>query len=111
MVVVLLGWYGARLVYGDKPQAGPVDQKVGAKIFAAHCNACHANGGNKIKPDKPLKNSPDLKTVNTFIALIRKPDAPMPAFPPAQISDREAKELYDYIVKEINRPGGSATSP
>ena len=112
LVVVLLGWYGARLVYGEKPQTGSAGQKAGAKIFAAHCNACHANGGNRIMPDKPLKNSPDLMNVNTFIALIRKPDEPMPSFPPAQISDGEAKDLYDYIIKAINNPrGGSATPP
>jgi uncharacterized membrane protein len=111
VVVVLLGWYDARLVYGEKPQGMPVSEQAGSKIFDAHCNACHANRGNKIKPDKPLKNSPDLVNVNTFIAQIRHPEAPMPALPPAQISDQEAKELYDYIIKVIKRSGGSATSP
>jgi cytochrome c6 len=72
----------------------------GEQMFKEQCAACHANGGNILKPNLPLKGSPDLKTFAAFLSQIRKPQPPMPAFPPAQISDQQAQKLYDYILKQ-----------
>jgi mono/diheme cytochrome c family protein len=77
----------------SQPQTGEV-------LFQQNCAACHANGGNVINPQKPLKDGPSLKSFATFLPWIRKPVQPMPAFPPSTISDRQAKELYDYILAE-----------
>jgi cytochrome c6 len=74
--------------------------KTGEQLFQQNCAACHANGGNVINPQKPLKDGPSLKSFATFLPWIRKPVQPMPAFPPSTISDRQAKELYDYILAE-----------
>jgi mono/diheme cytochrome c family protein len=47
---------------------------------------------------------------NVFVAFIRNPKMPdgsagsMPAFPSAQISDREAESLYEYIVQTMGYP-------
>ncbi|MDD5169955.1 MAG: c-type cytochrome [Syntrophales bacterium] len=113
ITVVLLGWFGARLVYGEKSQArASKTYDVGAKIFAANCNICHANGGNKIKPDEPLRGSPDLRTFQTFLTQLRHPEVPMPTYTKAQISDKDAKELYDYIMDVINcPPPGAGAKP
>ena len=107
LVVVLLGWYGARLVYGGKTQEVPKSFAAGGKIFAARCAACHPDGGNTIVPGKPLRNSPDLKDFKTFMVQLRQPEAPMPAFPESQLSESEAKELYDYITQVLNRTQSS----
>jgi len=109
VTVVLLGWFGARLVYGSKHQDVSKTYEIGEKIFMAHCNACHADGGNKIKPDQPLRGSPDLKSFDTFLSQIRHPETPMPTFTELQISDKDAKKLYDYVINVVNRP--SAQTP
>jgi uncharacterized membrane protein len=105
ITVIGLGWFGARLVYGDQIQGSSKQYQNGEKIFVANCNICHANGGNKISPKNPLRNSDDLQNLDAFISLIRHPERPMPAFTALRISDKEAKELYDYIVNEVNCPG------
>lgn len=35
----------------------------------------------------------------------------MPVYPESQISGKDAKELYDYIVNVINRPAGGKGEP
>jgi len=104
ITVVGLGWFGGRVVYGEKIQESSKNYPIGEKIFTANCNICHANGGNKIKPLNPLRKSDDLEDFKTFLSLIRHPEKPMPAFAASRISDKEASDLYDYIVNEINCP-------
>jgi cytochrome c6 len=72
----------------------------GEQVFKEQCSACHAGGGNILNPKKPLKGSPPLKTFAAFLTQIRKPQQPMPPFPPSKISDEQAKQLYDYILKQ-----------
>jgi mono/diheme cytochrome c family protein len=74
---------------------------AGDILFTKNCALCHADGGNEITPDKPLKKSLALKELATFVALIRVPNQPMPPFDSSQISDKQAKELYDYILKKV----------
>jgi mono/diheme cytochrome c family protein len=69
-------------------------------LFQENCASCHAKGGNIIKPDQPLKGSPGMKRFEVFLPWIRNPKPPMPPFPPSTISDQQAKELYDYILRE-----------
>jgi uncharacterized membrane protein len=110
LAVIGLGWFGGRLVYGEKVMEISKNYQVGEKIFMANCNICHANGGNKITPEQPLRNSDDLENFKTFLALIRNPEKLMPPFTASQISDKEVSALYDYIVNEINCPPGTVKS-
>jgi uncharacterized membrane protein len=105
ITVVSLGWFGARLVYGERPHGEAKTYQAGEKVFAANCLICHADGGNKIMPDKPLRNSTKLKRFDTFLSQIRHPEAPMPPFSESQISDPEAKALYEYIANKWTPPG------
>ena len=102
LTVVLLGYFGGQLVYGGKTQTSPKDYKAGEKIFLAECSGCHPHGGNVIKPSMPIRNSPKLKDLETFIAWIRHPKPPMPPFPDSEISQSQAKELYEYIVNVLD---------
>jgi uncharacterized membrane protein len=110
LVVVVLGYFGGQLVYGIQGPSLPDELKAGARLFSAHCSSCHPQGGNVINPDLPLKGSPQLVDPNVFVAFIRNPKMPdgsagsMPAFPSAQISDREAEALYEYIVQTMGYP-------
>ena len=78
----------------------------GAKIFSDNCKVCHQNGGNIINPGMPLRGSLKLATVDTFLSFIRDPRMPdgskgsMPAFSEMQISDAQAKDLYEYITSK-----------
>jgi uncharacterized membrane protein len=98
LTIVGLGWFGAELVYTNTAQPVPEPYRVGEQIFQERCSSCHPHGGNVIKPQLPIITSPKLKDLATFTGHIRHPISPMPAFPPAQVSDQQADELYRYIV-------------
>jgi mono/diheme cytochrome c family protein len=77
---------------------------AGEKTFNLQCSRCHPNGGNVILPDLPLRGSSKLADFNTFLSFIRDPKMPdgsegvMPVFSKKQLSDQEAKTLYNYIT-------------
>lgn len=97
-----IGYFGGELVYGQRP---PVTQQYrpGQQLYATHCAGCHPNGGNLMQPDLPVKNSPKTSTYTTFLEWLRKPDPPMPAVPPAALSDRQVRDLFDYTVNVVNK--------
>ena len=76
---------------------------TGAEIFNVNCAGCHANGGNSMSPNLPVKGSRQLTSQKTFVKFIRAPKMPdgsagaMPAFPKSRISDKQAKELFKYV--------------
>jgi cytochrome c6 len=76
---------------------------AGSAIFYRNCSGCHPNGGNSIMPNRPLIGSRPLSSFQTFLAFIRSPLPPMPAFPPEAISDTEARQLYQFIEADMNR--------
>jgi len=90
---------------GQKAGSGiSSDNSAGSKIFDDLCKRCHPGGGNIIVPGLPLKGSSKLSDFKTFLSFIRSPKMPdgsegvMPTFPRRQISDREAKKLYQYVA-------------
>lgn len=123
--VVALGWFGARLVYGDWQPAAPQAAATapaaaggtggaapstapGQRIFTSDCATCHPRGGNVVEASLPLKSSKKLATLATFTAFIRAPVMPdgkagsMPAFPALQVSDAQAGDLYKYITSAVS---------
>jgi cytochrome c6 len=73
--------------------------KIGEEEFKENCSSCHPNGGNVIEPEDTIKGSPRLRDFKTFLSWIRKPVQPMPTFSSSQISEEQARQLYDYIVE------------
>jgi uncharacterized membrane protein len=110
VAVIILGYFGGQMVYGTRGSAPPPEVNAGAKVFSANCQGCHPHGGNILKPNLPLRNAPQLAEFNSFVGFIRDPKPPdgsrgaMPAFPPEKISDRQARELYKYVVEVIAHP-------
>jgi mono/diheme cytochrome c family protein len=115
--VVGLGWFGGKLVYGGfspsqqsetaaasggSAPAAPA-APAGQRLFASNCASCHPNGANAIVAEQPLKKSKLIATAASLSAFIRSPKMPdgsqgqMPSFPPDQISDKQAGDLYTYI--------------
>ncbi len=111
-LVVVLGYFGGQLVYEDKVVPAANQYKAGANLFAANCGACHPKGGNRFNPNLPLLGAHQLQDKQTFTAFIRQPRNPdgkpgiMPPFPPSRISDKQAEELYGYIVHVLKNQAG-----
>ena len=103
--VVGLGYFGGRLVFGGWAEPPPGAARAGLQIFKENCRACHANGGNIVMFQYPLKGSDKLADFNGFLAFIRDPrlddgtKGPMPDFPPEAIPDQQARDLYQYLFK------------
>lgn len=72
----------------------------GETIFKNKCASCHPNGGNIINPKETLKGIRDSKKITSKI---RKGGGGMPAFDAKAISDAEAKQLADYIIKTFKK--------
>jgi hypothetical protein len=102
--IVVLEFFGGRMVYGGNTTSFPEAFKAGEKIFAAECSTCHPHGGNVIDRSRPVLHSPKLKDFNTFLAWLRHPAESMPAFPTSEISDAQGKELYAYIMNVLEQP-------
>ncbi|MGR9052750.1 MAG: c-type cytochrome [Gammaproteobacteria bacterium] len=108
--VLGLGYFGGILVYeGRVPEAGE-GFAGGRKIFINRCSGCHANGGNILYPNLPLRLAPQLESYEHFLAFLRNPklpngeNGPMPAFKPNKLSDPQVKELYDYVIHGFAKP-------
>lgn len=111
MVVVVLGYFGGNLVYGDHRSQVAEKYRAGMQVFNNHCGGCHPKGGNIVDPGRPLLNSGKTDNFNDFLAFVRHPagrdgeTGMMPTFSPQSLSDKEARNLYQYIVHEMeHRP-------
>lgn len=116
MTVVGLGYFGGHMVYegragGRGAAAASLQVKAGHKIYGKYCQACHPNGGNIISPQAQIIGSKTLADFPGFLAWIRDPRlangkrGAMPDFPPTKISDKEAQELYRYVLDTFGKPG------
>jgi cytochrome c6 len=95
---------------GAKPAAAamkeaPAMAAMGASgeaSFRKYCSACHAGGGNIIRPSKTLhakdRDANGVKTASDIVRLLRHPGPGMPTFDVKTIPDAEAKAIADYVV-------------
>jgi cytochrome c6 len=78
-------------------------QPTGETLFKQHCSVCHVDGGNLISPQKTLhkkdREANNIKTVGAIVTTIRKPGPGMTTFSEKTISEKEAKEIAEYILK------------
>lgn len=78
-------------------------ESAGAKQFQQHCAACHPEGGNIIKPALSLhKKDMDahgVKTADDIVRKMRNPGPGMTRFDAKMISDKDAKEIAQYILQ------------
>ena len=72
----------------------------GETIFKGKCASCHPDGGNIINPKETLKGLKDSKKI---IGKIRKGGGGMPAFDAKTISDADAKQVANYIIKTFKK--------
>lgn len=75
-------------------------ETAGEAIYKSKCASCHPDGGNIMKPKETLKGMKDSKKI---ISKIRKGGGGMPGFDAKSISDADAKQLADYIIKTFKK--------
>jgi uncharacterized membrane protein len=108
--VLGLGYFGGQLVYEGRIPAVQDALLPGRNLFVSHCSGCHANGGNILYPNLPLRTAPQLINYEQFIAFLRDPKlpdgstGPMPAFSQNQLSDQQSRELYEYLIQGLANP-------
>jgi uncharacterized membrane protein len=109
LAVIGLGYYGGQLVLSGTCAPPSEVPTIGAKIYHAHCGACHPYGGNILNPRLPIIGSPQLANFPSFLAYNRHPQRPdgsqgsMPSFSQKKISDKKMEELYNYINHVLQR--------
>ncbi|MCK9375295.1 MAG: c-type cytochrome [Syntrophobacterales bacterium] len=108
-IVVGLGYFGGRLVFGGRAPYAPANLQPGKRLFENNCMACHPNGGNAIVAEYLLNGSDNLVDFDKFRAFIRNPRldngsrGPMPVFSTEKLPDAEARVLYDYVKYEFGK--------
>ena len=77
-------------------------ESKGAKLFQQHCTVCHPAGGNIIKPALTLHkkdlDAHGVKTADDIVGKMRNPGPGMTRFDSKMISDKDAKEIAQYIL-------------
>ena len=106
--VLGLGYFGGKLVYEGRTPIASDGLFPGRAVFEGHCSGCHSNGGNILYPHLPLRSAPQLASYEEFIAFVRNPKlpdglkGPMPVFTEHELSDLQAHELYEYVIKGLS---------
>ena len=76
---------------------------TGEELFKQHCNGCHPDGGNIIKPDHTLHKKAlakeGIKDAKGIVKYMRAPSAGMTTFDAKTLSDKDAKAIADYVLK------------
>jgi mono/diheme cytochrome c family protein len=112
VAVVALGYFGAKLVYGNfspmaasaSSSAAPAGFEQGKALFEENCQACHAGGGNSIVASLPIKGSKLLGSLESFSSFLRSPSMPdgkegdMPAFGPDALDSAQVAELHAFLA-------------
>jgi cytochrome c6 len=83
------------------------DGKRGEALFKEHCALCHPDGGNIVNPKKTLHrkdlDANNIKSKDDIVRFMRKPGPGMTTFDAKIISDKDAKELAEYILKTFRK--------
>ncbi len=86
-----------------KPSAA---NEKGEALFKQHCAICHVDGGNIINPQKTLhkkdREAHNVKTARDIIHNMRKPGPGMTQFDEKTISEKQAHEIAEYVLKTFN---------
>ncbi len=75
----------------------------GEALFKANCSVCHPNGSNVVNPKKTLhkkdRDVNNVKTADDIVNRMRHPGPGMTQFDEKMISNKDAHEIAEYILK------------
>jgi cytochrome c6 len=79
--------------------------KTGEALFKQHCSLCHPDGGNIVNPQKTLskkdREKSGIKSKDDIVKAMRKPGPGMTPFDDKTISEKDAKEIAEYVMKKF----------
>jgi cytochrome c6 len=105
----LASGYGTekKAAVGEAAGKGPAPKAAaavsGEASFRKYCNACHAGGGNIVKPALTLHRkdleSNGIRTAGDIVGLLRDPGPGMPKFDEKSVPEAEARAIAEYVLK------------
>ena len=101
---LLVGAGSLFLICASGVAAQTANPRIGEAGFKEHCAACHADGGNIIKPAKTLskkdRDKNGVVTEKDIIDAMRKPGLwCLATFNKEAIPEDDAQEIAKYIIK------------
>jgi cytochrome c6 len=79
------------------------ESSKGEELFKFNCTVCHPNGENVINKDKTLHKADldknGIKAPDDIVHLMRNPGPGMRKFDENTISDKDAHEIAEYVLK------------
>ncbi len=79
------------------------EMQAGAALFKQYCSPCHPDGGNVSDPERTLHGSAlrahHINRAEDIIRIMRHPISRMIRFDESTISDKDAREIADYVLK------------
>jgi len=100
---VVAGVFGLFAFCAVESPAHAAAIKNGEDGFKKHCQACHPNGGNALKPPKNISKkvleNNGIKTANEVVKYMRNPGEDMTRFDEKALPDTEARKIAEYIMK------------
>ena len=77
------------------------EDSTGKELYMNLCSKCHPDGGNKIKPDKPLfrksLEEQGIKTTDDIISVMRNRGKGMKKFTEEKLGSDDAKKIAEYV--------------
>ncbi|HTP05261.1 MAG TPA: c-type cytochrome [Nitrospirota bacterium] len=102
-IVLALGAAVCLVTVASTGMADPA--QTGESMFKQHCAVCHPDGGNIVNPKKTLhkqdREANNVKTVEDIVNKMRNPGPGMIKFDEKTISNKEAKEIAEYVLKSL----------
>ncbi len=95
-MIILVLYVGYAFIYSTCRKASAEDN-LGERVFKANCSGCHLNGGNAIKPSKPVVGSLKIKSAEAFKAFLENPPAPMPKYKNITADSSQFSALHSYV--------------
>ncbi len=77
--------------------------KAGDALFKQNCAVCLVDGGNIVNPQKTLhkkdREAHNIRKAEDIVKIMRNPGAGMTKFDEKTISDKQAHEIAEYVLK------------
>jgi mono/diheme cytochrome c family protein len=98
--VIIMALGGNKSVSGAAPRQGGVvgapNADHGHALFAQVCSTCHGAGGNLIEGHN-LATLRERRNLESTVAFIKAPVAPMPKLYPATLNEQDVVDLAAYV--------------
>ncbi|MDX2084068.1 MAG: cytochrome c [Candidatus Melainabacteria bacterium] len=77
---------------------------AGQTLFFQRCGICHRAGSLPNGMDRLVPRSAKMANLETFTRYLREPSMGMPSFGPEDISNEQARSLYEFLKKTYAQP-------